>query len=51
LDLAENNTCRFMKQRKEEFYSLYFLPNISGVVKSWKMCGTGNARGLHMREK
>jgi len=40
-----------MKQRKEEFYSLYCSPNVSGVVKSWKIGGPGNVRGLHMREK
>jgi hypothetical protein len=40
-----------MKQLKDEFYSLYYSPDISGVVISWKMGGTGNVRGLHMRDE
>ena len=50
MDLRENKTDRLMKQRKEEFYSLYFSPNINGVVKTWKIGGTGNVCVLHLRE-
>jgi hypothetical protein len=39
LDLTENNTGRLMKQRKEEFYSLYYSPNVSELSYHGRLVG------------